>query len=148
MVSCAVSWSLITDNRLVSLLPIGSNHPEIINTSATKVQILVWFRYGMFNSEKQLIKPLKLRSRIQNCSYSKHHTHQIKKYRLVPKGPYLKALKTNPQILNTHTNQKRNNWCAQEKTSKEFPHKRPCESKNLIVSPNRLNKTENLKQTG
>ena len=50
-------------------------------------------------------------SRIQSCSYSKHHTHQINKYRLVPKGPNLKALKTNLQILNTHThtNQKRNN---------------------------------------
>ena len=70
--------------------------------------------------EKQLIKTLKLRSRIQTCSHNKHHTHQINKYRLVLKGPNLKTLKTNLQILNTHTNQKRNNWCVQEKTSKEF----------------------------
>ena len=99
---------VITNNRLVSLLPIGSNlviMSEIINTPATKLLILAGFKY----LKKQLIKTLKLRSRIQNCSYNKHRAHQINKYRLVPKGPNLKALKTSLQILNTHANQKRNN---------------------------------------
>ena len=36
---------VITNKRLVLLLPIGSNHVEMINTPATKLLILVSFRY-------------------------------------------------------------------------------------------------------
>ena len=36
---------VITNKRLVLLLPIGSNYVEMINTPATKLLILVSFRY-------------------------------------------------------------------------------------------------------
>ena len=49
--------------------PLGPIMSKIINAPATKLHILAGFRYAMFNSEKQLIKTLKLRLRIQNYTY-------------------------------------------------------------------------------
>ena len=110
---CIPITSSFTLSRNVSIVitiglfycrPLGLIITEIIDTPATKLLILVWFKYAKNNNKKHCYSD---RSRIQNCSYNKHHTHQINKYRLVPKGPNLIALKTNLQILNTHTQIKR-----------------------------------------